>query len=625
MPLFARNQIPLSDDSLYSTEDDEVRVVREDSVSAVSSTTGWTSPSVSDDNGTEDVSLGLPSPSTAREPVEWMQLVTRLARLCEMTDGEGAEELAENVDSASEELQRPPAPPETHPLSCLQCVVCADLPIRPLLCPSCGIMLCQECAARWWCGERSPSTRSPSARMQRACPHCRRLVPYHQLVVARGLQEMLQRARDTSFSDTATVAVPSARRNTPLRDLPPHSPTAIQLCCTDHQHEPLRYYCATCAHFICAECCAPLPDAQHRQHDVRRARERLVDVRTSLQQHARHLRERIQHLDAHISASESASEALLLEREHISRRVRALLERVMAETDADVAAAVRRHQAGRDKWGEARDRAQRLWQQAEEAMRSGGDGGGEQAPATSVACVSHAASLTALQAEIRACLADTADAPAAPHREPPSGPDDRHTIGAIDRVPCALLPPWTITAVPGVVCLFDMQWRVECCSHWPTPAAPASPSIRRSTWPGRRIRHHTSSPPKRLLRISRVAPTGDAPAAVSDSTPPLAISAECALFEAGRQVWDRVVCFGDDASQEVWLAQAERNGTWRQHEPDANWARSHRCRPIVHPEFAIDNRQLVFAMRMPDLLTHCRQQTRYIRLLERRSRASLPS
>eukprot|EP00166_Cyanidium_caldarium_P004917 ctg_5540.g514 len=261
---------------------------------------------------------------------------------------------------------------------------------------------------------------------------------------------MLQRARDSSFSDIATVAVRPARRNTPLPDIPPHSPPATQLCCTDHPHEPLRYYCATCARFICAECCAPLPDAQHRQHDVRRARERLVDVRTSLQQHARHLRERIQQLDAHISASESATEALLLEREHISRRVRALLERVMAETDADVAAAVRRHQASRDKWGDARDRAQRLWQQAEEAMQYGGGGGGEQAPITSVACVSHAASLTALQAEIRACLADTAGASAEPQREPPSGPDDRHTIGDIDRVPCALLPPWTVTSVPGV-------------------------------------------------------------------------------------------------------------------------------------------------------------------------------
>jgi len=570
------------------------------------------------------------APDRTPESLDWMQLVAQLARLCrveERGDRSSGTVLSQPSEQclALEEVhptdlnatgQPPVASTNANPWTTqlehhLNCLICAELPREPLLCPSCGVLFCERCATKWW---REPSTASSQGHRRIAstqpCPHCRQPVARHELVLVRCLRELLQNIRRGP-----KLALPEqpAEKNPGA----PRSLSALKAtlwCCSVHAHEAVRYYCQRCNRFICAECCAPLPECEHRYHPLERAHERLQSLASELEQGLQPLRERLQRFECQLLEYEQTSRFFLRQREALSQRIQRFMDSVLEQIDTQVQQRIQSQQAARTRLVDMRMHLRRLLRDMERRLLAYRQDIAGHYAERAHALPSSAESLLRAHQEWKErwealsalSVIDASDAVCSAWSESAGTtmlvalPEDQAPIP----LKCAVLPPFVWARVPGTLKVCGLRWQVQwmdACS-WDATRSPripdrkTPPRAQRPT-PSDGVAAH-AGPLARSESRGLLVKLEHRPG-LEREPEDIRLQLEFVVMHQQRSVWGGL--FSVNAT-DGWQAMLDV--------PDTVVVLVERAR--------CPQEELQVGLRFPDIVEHSKQQTAYIQWMEQR-------
>ncbi|KAF6005303.1 Tripartite motif containing 37 [Cyanidiococcus yangmingshanensis] len=571
------------------------------------------------------------------EPLDWMHLVGRLARLCRTGDiaalsavesettlyperlaggatslprASCAEQLAA-VDSRRATTPRPPSSLwNTQLENFLSCVICTELPREPLLCPYCGVLFCEQCASRWW----HESGTSPSLQRHRStralpCPHCRHAVTRHELVLVRCVRDLLQVMRERPKNQSQTT------KSIASLETVASTPSSRFLRCESHPSEIVRYFCQACDRFVCAECCSPLPEGEHRHHPLQRASERIQVLALELEQALRPLRERLRRCETRLRHQEHTSRMLLEQREVLSQRIQTFMDEMIERVDEQVQTRMRSLQAFRQQQTEMRNRLTRLVREIEDHLGAFRNETARPDPEQPSKIHDRAESLMYLHQEWKQCAhqiqVDRQDEPADEHRETviiPSIPGQLPTLSreeVLMPLTCDLVPPFVYTRIPGQVTLVGFRWRIQwlpACSddltrRHQTRSGEMFGTSRRSA---RRAASTRTLMPLDWPEHARIALTLERrPELEDDWSANTSLILECAFVHKSQTLWCGFISVGPC---DQWQTSLDLSDCLADRQPTEHWS--------------LDDLQL--GLRFPDIVQHSQHQTRYIHWLEKR-------
>jgi hypothetical protein len=559
------------------------------------------------------------------ESLDWMRLVGRLARLCRTEDAT----LLPTEELESTSLPERPASfsvcsprlgraqfgldsqvsgdKRVSPASTvwstglekfLNCVICAELPLEPLLCPSCGVLFCEQCASRWW-----RATASPASQQRRCvssalpCPHCRHTVARHELVLARCLRDLLQVMRDCPKTGSQTT---------------PHVLHPPLLRCATHPNESVRYFCGSCDRFICAECCAPIPEGEHRYHRLQRASERIQALALELEEALHPLRARLSHHDAHLRYQEHMSRMLLRQREALSQRIQSFVDGILERVDAQVQTRIRALQVAQHYQCERRNQLRRLVDDIEQSLTAFRRQTAQMNREQSSVIQDSAESLLCLHEEWKQryalAMEEAPDELAGEHGESrlARSADEGTSLPLQESgylpLTCELLPPFSYACIPGRVVLFGLCWeiqwlpasrdnrseRYELCSSQRagTRRKPAQPTALASN----------STSPNRLA-YSLIELTLARRPGLEDGSSEANLVMECSLAHKNQILWSGLISVG---SVNEWRSSIDLQDCLNGCPPGEQWS--------------VEALQL--GLRFPDIIQQSHHQARYIAWLE---------